>query len=38
MVLPSVSEQEAKNLFPKGIKVEPMKSKKPYMRFTPDPR
>ncbi|WAR17422.1 PRDX6-like protein [Mya arenaria] len=37
MVIPSLSLDEAKKLFPKGVEVCQMPSGKGYMRFTPDP-
>jgi len=38
MVVPSISDEEAKSKFPKGFKKAQMPSGKGYMRFTPDPR
>lgn len=37
MVLPSISNEEAAKLFPKGFKVEEMPSGKEYIRKTPCP-
>ncbi|XP_002127186.2 peroxiredoxin-6-like [Ciona intestinalis] len=37
MVVPSLSDAEAKTLFPKGFKVTEVPSKKSYIRLTPDP-
>uniref|UniRef100_A0A646QD42 1-Cys peroxiredoxin n=1 Tax=Hemiscolopendra marginata TaxID=943146 RepID=A0A646QD42_9MYRI len=37
MVLPTVKPEEFKELFPKGVRIHPMPSKKDYMRFTPQP-
>lgn len=37
MVIPSVSNEQAKGLFPKGFKTAELPSKKTYIRVTPDP-
>lgn len=37
MVIPSLSTDEAKKLFPAGVRVQPVASGKQYLRFTPDP-
>ncbi|KXJ21808.1 Peroxiredoxin-6 [Exaiptasia diaphana] len=37
MVLPSISQEEAPKIFPKGVEVKEMPSGKKYMRFTPQP-
>ena len=37
MILPTVSNDEAQRLFPKGFKVAEVPSGKPYMRLTPQP-
>ncbi|XP_038650904.1 peroxiredoxin-6 [Scyliorhinus canicula] len=37
MVLPSISEEDAKKLFPKGIQMQELPSSKKYLRFTPHP-
>lgn len=36
MVLPTVKDEELKELFPKGVTVREMPSGKGYMRYTPD--
>jgi 1-Cys peroxiredoxin 6 len=38
VVASSVSQEEAPGLFPKGVRIVTLPSKKPYLRFTPDPR
>lgn len=38
MVIPSISNDEAKTKFPKGFRIAELPSGKEYMRFTPDPR
>jgi len=37
MVVPSISTEEAKKRFPKGVEIRPVPSGKQYLRFTPDP-
>ena len=37
MVLPSISEADASELFPKGTELIKMPSGKHYMRYTPHP-
>lgn len=37
MVIPSISTDDAKKIFPKGVEVRTMPSGKEYMRFTPQP-
>ena len=37
MIVPTVSNDDAKRLFPKGFKVAEVPSGKPYMRLTPQP-
>ena len=37
MVIPSLSNDDAKKLFPKGFRKEDVPSGKEYLRFTPDP-
>lgn len=37
MVVPSLTDDEANKLFPKGFKKEQLPSGKGYMRFTADP-
>lgn len=37
MVVPSISTEDAKKIFPGGVEVVAMPSGKEYMRFTPDP-
>jgi 1-Cys peroxiredoxin 6 len=37
MVLPTLKEEEAKNLFPKGFYLVNLPSGKPYLRITPQP-
>ena len=37
MVIPTLGTDEAKKLFPKGVRVHDVPSKKEYLRFTPDP-
>lgn len=37
MVLPTLKEEEAANLFPKGVSVKPLPSGKSYLRVTPQP-
>lgn len=38
MVIPSVSDEEAKTIFPKGVSKVDVPSGKGYLRMTPDPR
>ncbi len=38
MVVPTISTEEARKRFPKGVEIEAMPSGREYMRFTPDPR
>lgn len=35
MVLPTIKDEELKELFPKGVSVREMPSGKGYMRYTP---
>jgi len=37
MVVPSLSNEEANKLFPKGVEIKAVPSGKEYLRFTPDP-
>ncbi|XP_078489214.1 peroxiredoxin-6-like [Ciona intestinalis] len=37
MVVPSLSDEQAKQLFPKGFETTPVPSQKSYIRYTPDP-
>ena len=37
MIVPSVSNDDAATLFPKGFKVADVPSGKPYIRITPQP-
>jgi len=37
MVIPSISTEKAKEIFPKGVEVRSVPSGKEYLRFTPDP-
>ena len=37
MVVPSVSDDDAKKLFPKGFEKKAVPSGKGYLRLTPDP-
>uniref|UniRef100_A0A1W7R9Z4 1-Cys peroxiredoxin n=1 Tax=Hadrurus spadix TaxID=141984 RepID=A0A1W7R9Z4_9SCOR len=37
MVLPTVKAEDCDKLFPKGVKVHPVASGKPYLRITPQP-
>ncbi|CAO2637426.1 PRDX6 [Lemmus lemmus] len=37
MVLPTISEEEAKSLFPKGVFTKDLPSGKKYLRYTPQP-
>ena len=37
MIIPSVSEDDAKKLFPKGFEVKEVPSGKKYIRVTPQP-
>lgn len=37
VVLPTVSDEDAKKLFPKGFKAKELPSGKPYLRMTPQP-
>jgi len=37
MVVPTLQTDEARKLFPKGVRIQDLPSKKEYMRFTPDP-
>ena len=38
MVLPSISEDDAKKLFPAGVEVHEVPSGKKYLRTTPQPQ
>lgn len=38
IVSTAVSQEDAPKLFPKGVRIVDLPSKKPYLRFTPDPR
>lgn len=37
MILPSVSNEDAQKIFPKGFEVKQVPSGKPYLRITPQP-
>ena len=37
MVIPSISTDDAKKIFPKGVEIRAVPSGKEYLRFTPDP-
>ena len=37
MVLPTVKPEDVPKLFPKGVQIQDMPSRKEYMRFTPQP-